>query len=341
MKHEEELQILTSFHHRTHTRTSLASSLARARAPQSVMKQEDEVQQLNADIIDKFDLPVNEKILCSAKALVISVDSTFYSDSQKPPRRAPGRKASGWQMPLRRRSPEEVRGGLDVAGEDREESFDEEGGVVVDGGSRGRRNARKVRLIVMSNHIILDPEIFGPVVSSSSEIIRGGRLYSVYVKSEAQSRNLVLQVQGARLHGLELVTNMRSYEFSFQTMEAVQQARLRLQEMCKKAEEKRERQRQRYFESPHMHFLLERCSRVHTLRKGQTMTQAATTDSLFVVSNGQVFACTCSCSCSSSSSLIVHRRSSASIYIQTCNTSNGASSVRTVRASTVTRITDL
>ena len=71
---------------------------------------------------------------------------------------------------------------------------------------------------------------------------------------------------------------MRSYEFSFQSMEAVQQARLRLQEMCKKAEEKRERQRQRYFESPHMHFLLERCSRVHTLRKGQTMTQAATTD---------------------------------------------------------------
>jgi len=145
-----------------------------------------------------------------------------------------------------------------------------------------------VRLIVMSNHIILDPEIFGPVVSSSSEIIRGGRVHSVYLKSAAQSKSLVLQVQGARLHGLELVTNMRSYEFSFQSMEAVQQARLRLQEMCKKAEEKRERQRQRYFESPHMHFLLERCSRVHTLRKGQTMTQAATTDSLFVVSTGQI-----------------------------------------------------
>ena len=35
------------------------------------------------------------------------------------------------------------------------------------------------------------------------------------------------------------------------------------------AQEARERLRNKPLESPHMHFLLERCSRVHQLKKGQ------------------------------------------------------------------------
>ena len=99
----------------------------------------------------------------------------------------------------------------------------------------------KVRVILMSNHIILDPEIFGPVVSWKSEILRASQLHAVYMKSKAHEKCLVLEVQGERLHGLELVTNMRMYQFSFQSTAAVQYIFNRLQEMCKKAHEKRKR----------------------------------------------------------------------------------------------------
>ena len=154
--------------------------------------------------------------------------------------------------------------------------------------ARGARDARKFRMVVLSNHVILDSEIFGPDVSSNAEIIRSKQLHAVHRKSLAQPNCLILEVNGERLSGLELVTNIRHYEVYFQSTGALQQICSRLQEMCKKAEEKRERQRQRYFETPHMHFLLEKCSRVHQLRKGQTMDEAATTDSLFIVRHGLI-----------------------------------------------------
>ena len=39
--------------------------------------------------------------------------------------------------------------------------------------------------------------------------------------------------------------------------------------MCNKAHEARERLREKPLESPHMHYLLEKCSKVHLLKKGQ------------------------------------------------------------------------
>ena len=293
---------------------------------QSVMHLEDELQKLRSDCIDKFQLPVNEKIINTAKATVFISRDRFGGGLEEmggsirmglPQSQLTSRKASVTQglseqkhgssffEAMTRRGQTAARGipkpmkiggmpgreGEDVSEHGREISHS----LSTDSFETGMNRDgvppiadTKVRVILMSNHIILDPEIFGPVVSWKSEILRASQLHAVYMKSKAHEKCLVLEVQGERLHGLELVTNMRMYQFSFQSTAAVQYIFNRLQEMCKKAHEKRKRHRERYFESPHMHFLLEKCSRVHQLRKGQTLLEAATTDSLFVVRTGKL-----------------------------------------------------
>ena len=53
-------------------------------------------------------------------------------------------------------------------------------------------------------------------------------------KSDAQHNTLVLSVQGDIVQGLELVANMRAYEFTFDSLESVQQMAMWLSEMCSK-----------------------------------------------------------------------------------------------------------
>eukprot|EP00961_Rhodomonas_salina_P127685 1721607-Rhodomonas_salina.1 len=56
----------------------------------------------------------------------------------------------------------------------------------------------KIRIIVMSRFLLLDPEIFGPYISKQSEIIRIDQLHHVQIKSEYQKNTIVLQVTPAR-----------------------------------------------------------------------------------------------------------------------------------------------
>ena len=93
---------------------------------------------------------------------------------------------------------------------------------------------------------------------------------------------------GDLVQGLELVANMRAYEFTFDSLESVQQMSMWLSEMCTKAHEARERLREKPLESPHMHFLLEKCSKVHLLKKGQVLKEASASTSLFIVRSGCV-----------------------------------------------------
>ena len=152
--------------------------------------------------------------------------------------------------------------------------------------STGRRNTKKIRLIVMSNYLILDPEIFGPTISTHAEVLLCHQLHSVAYKSDSQQNTLVLMVQGELVHGLELVANIREYEFTFHAIESVQQMSIWLREMCKKAHEMRERNRKRPFDAPHMLYLLEKCSKVHTLKKGGVLKEGSKTTSLFIVRTG-------------------------------------------------------
>ncbi len=74
------------------------------------------------------------------------------------------------------------------------------------------------------------------------------------------------QVQGEKVHGLDLVANMKSYEFTFQQSDRVSNVLAWLSHMCQKANLDRERERIRPFETPYMESLLERCAKVHEVQ---------------------------------------------------------------------------
>ena len=65
------------------------------------------------------------------------------------------------------------------SGEHDEEDLDQSGTRA--GCQAGLARIRKIRVIVMSNHLILDPEIFGPTISASAEVILCNQLHSVTV----------------------------------------------------------------------------------------------------------------------------------------------------------------
>ncbi len=103
-----------------------------------------------------------------------------------------------------------------------------------------------------------------------------------------QQNTLVLLVQGEMVHGLELASNVRELQFTFHSVECVLQMSTCLSEMCKKAHEMRGVDRERPFDAPHMVYLLEKCSKVHSLKKGAAFKEWSAMPSLFVVRVGSL-----------------------------------------------------
>ena len=61
-----------------------------------------------------------------------------------------------------------------------------------------------------------------------------------------------------------------------------------LSNMCRRAEDMREREKFKPFDSPAMTRVLEVCSSVYTLKKGEVLVEARANDSLFLVRTGEV-----------------------------------------------------
>jgi hypothetical protein len=61
-----------------------------------------------------------------------------------------------------------------------------------------------------------------------------------------------------------------------------------LSNMCRRAEDMREREKFKPFDSPALTRVLEVCSSVYTLKKGEVLVEARTNDSLFLVRTGEV-----------------------------------------------------
>eukprot|EP00960_Hanusia_phi_P021878 648446-Hanusia_phi.AAC.3 len=152
----------------------------------------------------------------------------------------------------------------------------------------GKVSTKKLRIILLSNSIIFDREVFGPYVSATAEQIRIDQLLSVFYKSEGVHNTVTLQIQGERIQGLELLANLREMDLTFHGEHRLQQIYSLLLNLCKKGNEVRDRQREKPFERPHMTKIFEKCAKVHQLRKGQVLKEGSTTDSLFVIRTGSI-----------------------------------------------------
>jgi len=148
--------------------------------------------------------------------------------------------------------------------------------------------AVRLRMIIMVNYIILDPDFFGPDISSASEIWSLRQLHSVSPGEDDANTTLQMTLLGERVHGLDIAANVVEYKFTFNDSLKTRLIYHHISSMCKKAEETRARERQRPFETPVMSSLLETCSLVHRIKKGDVLREASSKSSLFLVCSGEI-----------------------------------------------------
>ncbi len=103
-----------------------------------------------------------------------------------------------------------------------------------------------------------------------------------------QGNVVILTVLGERVHGLDITSNTVDYELTFNDQSKTRLVYGLISSMCRKAEETRERERERPFETPLMSALLENCVRVYRLKKGERLEEASSRSSLFLVRTGEV-----------------------------------------------------
>jgi len=151
----------------------------------------------------------------------------------------------------------------------------------------GERTSRRVRLLVLDNYLIFDPEFFGPIVGQNSDIVEVRQMHSVAPADESQS-TIVLTLLGERVHGLDIAANIIDYELSFKDNTHTRHLYHVLSGLCKKAEEARERDRIRPFDSPAMSVVIENSAKVFRLKKGELLVDATSNPSLFLVRTGEI-----------------------------------------------------
>jgi len=143
-------------------------------------------------------------------------------------------------------------------------------------------NCSKCRLIILSTCVVLDPEYFGPEIGINCATFPISDLLSV--SPNCQYNSLVVTTAGRHsrqeLHG-------RDFVFSFFGSPQMAIVYKLVSEMCVKAEMMRERGQFRPFETPAMSRVMEKCTEVHNVRRGERL-QVAEGDSLFLVRSGEL-----------------------------------------------------
>lgn len=146
----------------------------------------------------------------------------------------------------------------------------------------------RLRVLLMVHYIILDPAFFGPDIALQSQKWSLRQLHSVSPGGDEANTTLHITLLGERVHGLDIAANVVEYSFTFNDTDKTRQIYHQISSMCKKAEQIRERERQRPFETAVMSSLLETCSVVHRIKKGEVLKEASSKSSLFLVCSGEI-----------------------------------------------------
>ena len=99
---------------------------------------------------------------------------------------------------------------------------------------------------------------------------------------------MLITLLGERVHGLDIAANVSEYRFTFTDAAKTRHLYYQISSMCKKAEEIRQHERVRPFQTPIMSALLETCSVVHRVKKGDVLKEASSKSSLFLVCSGEI-----------------------------------------------------
>jgi hypothetical protein len=162
---------------------------------------------------------------------------------------------------------------------------------------------KRLRVIVLSDHIVFDPEIFGPSISSRSFTFRLDQLYQVYnhysPEEEAEGNKadfastfrmkvLVDVEQGGNVSFPLGAHEIAELTLAFRNAEKGLDVRRALEGLCDRAATLRIKQSERPLNHMRFEDLLKRLGFRHKLKQGQEFPDARVNDSLFIVEKGSI-----------------------------------------------------
>ena len=169
--------------------------------------------------------------------------------------------------------------------------------------SRKGVGGKRLRVIVLSDHIVFDPDIFGPSISSRSFTFRLDQLYQVYdpfsPEEEAEGNKadstssfrmkvLVDVEQGGNISCPPGAHEIAELTLAFKNAEKGLDVRRALEGLCDRAAALRIKQRERPLNNRRFEDLLKRLGFRHKLKQGQYFRDASVNNSLFIVEKGSI-----------------------------------------------------
>ena len=162
--------------------------------------------------------------------------------------------------------------------------------------SRKGADSKRLRIIVLSDHLVFDLSIFGPSISKASILFRLDQLYQVYDSYVSQDDAEASAYKGDSAYSFRmkvLVDSAQGHEIAeltlaFNSAERAQEIRLQLEKLCDRASMLRTKQDMRPLSDPRLESMIARIGIRHQLKQGQEFREARRHDSLFIVDKGTI-----------------------------------------------------
>lgn len=146
---------------------------------------------------------------------------------------------------------------------------------------------KHMRLVLMSNYLIMDSAIYGPQMDHStagSIVLRIDQIYEVFddtLNMERRSHLFCVRV-------LSEDGCLEVWQLAFAIADNCLQVRGKLQDFALQGENLRKQLSESAFHDPDVQRLMKKCSTKHYLDKGKDLADAQRTDSFFIILKGEV-----------------------------------------------------
>ena len=154
----------------------------------------------------------------------------------------------------------------------------------------GTHKHQRMRVIVLSNFLVLDMAIFGPSIHGSSTMLRldhvAGLQDDTFDHGGVSSHSFKLLVVKHRQGESEVQETV--WKLAFSKAETCNHARETMSDFEWRARQLRDHMRERPSEDPVMKKIAAKCATYHHLVAGQELVEARNSDSMFLIKSGSV-----------------------------------------------------
>jgi CRP-like cAMP-binding protein len=145
---------------------------------------------------------------------------------------------------------------------------------------------KQMRLILMDDYLLMDSAIYGPKYSKpGSFLFYIDHFYAVFddttTNVERRSHSFSIRVLSSEKGWLEV------WHITFAIADNCLQVRTQLEDFALRGEQMRKRHSENAYQDSDVHRLIHNCSTTHQLVEGEELVEARSTDSLFIIQEGE------------------------------------------------------